>query len=74
MGLPSKRSYFSGVCVCVFCYVALQWYPGDGRVLPLEEALRLVSRFVRQEMQLRSALFSGDAVGDSHSSSGVFEA
>ncbi|CAM9561470.1 unnamed protein product, partial [Ectocarpus sp. 8 AP-2014] len=42
-----------------------QWYPGDGRVLPLEEALKLVSVFVRQEMRLRVALVSGDAVAAS---------
>lgn len=39
-----------------------QWYPGDGRVLPLEEALKLVSVFVRQEMRLRVALAAGDAI------------
>eukprot|EP00752_Nemacystus_decipiens_P005910 g5342.t1 len=39
-----------------------KWYPGDGRVLPLEEALKLVSVFVRQEMRLRVALASGDAI------------
>lgn len=31
-------------------------------MLPLEEALKLVSRFVRQEMRLRVALVSGDAM------------
>ncbi|CAM9795603.1 unnamed protein product [Ascophyllum nodosum] len=38
-----------------------KWYPGDGRVLPLEEALKLVCRFVGQEMQLRAALVAGEA-------------
>lgn len=49
------------------CYLKRmsQWYPGDGRVLPLEEALKLVSVFVRQEMRLRMALVSGDAVAAS---------
>lgn len=39
-----------------------QWYPGDGRVLPLEEALKLVSALVRQEISLRVALAAGDAI------------
>lgn len=37
-------------------------------MLPLEEALRLVSRFVGQEMRLRTALASGDAIAISPAS------
>lgn len=45
----------------------LQWYPGDGRVLPLEEALKLVSRFVLQEMRLRRALVTGSTFAETAS-------
>lgn len=48
----------------------VQWYPGDGRVLPMEEALKLVCLFVGQEMQLRAALVAGEA-GWSSSTLGV---
>lgn len=48
--------------MCVPLHAGKQWYPGDGRVLPLEKALKLVSLFVRQEMRLRTALVSGDAI------------